>query len=196
MARDIPMATDTSTIPPAPAPDLKILWTRLAFFVSVIGVVGSLYLSLGMDLKACPLCFYQRAFMMAIAAIFAIGLFMPDVPAAALTPLALAPATAGGWIAIMHTYLVANGTLECPAGVTHFLLAPHESLLIFAIVMVLLLVDLFHQRRYVMRGIAAILIGFVLASTSLKATPPSPAPAVPYAPDSLDGCRKVYQQKT
>jgi hypothetical protein len=187
------MATDTFT---TPAPAIKVLWTRLAFFVSVIGVAGSLYLSLGMDLKACPLCFYQRAFMMAVAAIFAIGLYMPDVPAAALTPLALAPATAGGWIAIVHTYLVANGTLECPIGVTHLLVAPHESLLIFAIVMVLLLVDLLHQRRYRMRGVAAILIGCILASTSLKATPPSPAPTAPYAPDSLDGCRKVYQKKS
>ena len=46
------MATDTFT---TPAPAIKVLWTRLAFFVSVIGVAGSLYLSLGMDLKACPL---------------------------------------------------------------------------------------------------------------------------------------------
>jgi disulfide bond formation protein DsbB len=174
-------------------PDLKILWTRLAFFASVVGVVGSLYLSLGMDLKACPLCFYQRAFIMAVSAVLGLGLFMPGVPAAALTPLALAPAMAGACVAGWHTYLVANGTLECPAGVTATLLAPHESLVVFAIVLALLIIDLFHQSRYVMQGIGAMLIGVVFCTTSIRATPsqqtqPAPAP--------LDGCRKVVHPKT
>jgi disulfide bond formation protein DsbB len=40
-----------------------------ALAVSAVGTVGSLYLSLGMGLKACPLCFYQRTFMMSTAAV-------------------------------------------------------------------------------------------------------------------------------
>ena len=74
------MATAASPLAPPAAPDLKMLWPRLALFVSVVGVVGSLYLSMGMEMRACPLCFYQRAFMMAVAAILAFGLALPDLP--------------------------------------------------------------------------------------------------------------------
>lgn len=171
-----------------PRPDIKLLWTRLAFFVSVVGVVGSLYLSLQMELKACPLCFYQRAFIMAVAAILGFGLSMPGVPRAALAPLALAPALAGGFVAAWHTYKVVDGTLECPPGITGVLLAPHDSLVVYGLLAILLLVDLFHQRTYVMHGLGAILIGYVFASTCIRATPPEmtkPAPA------PLDGCRKI-----
>jgi disulfide bond formation protein DsbB len=186
----------TQSVPPArPAPNLKILWTRLALFVSVVGVVGSLYLSLGMELKACSLCFYQRAFIMSVAAILALGLYMPGIPAAVLTPLALAPAAAGGWIAVVHVYLDATGVLECPIGVTGFLVAPQESLVVYLLLMIFLLIDLFHQNRYVMRGIGAILIGYVLASTSMKATPPGREPTAPYQTPKIDECRKIYREK-
>jgi hypothetical protein len=182
------MTTDT----PAPPPDLRILWTRLAFFASVVGVVGSLYLSLQMDLKACPLCFYQRAFIMSVAAVLGFGLFLPGVPTAALTPLALGPAVAGGGIAAWHVYLDVTGAMECPFGVTGLLPAPQESLIVYAILLALLLVDLFHQGRYVMQGCGAFLLGGVLCITSIKGvhptlTLPTPAP--------LDGCRKVVKEK-
>jgi Disulfide bond formation protein DsbB len=180
-----------------PSPDLKILWPRLALFVSVVGVVGSLYLSLQMELKACPLCFYQRAFIMSVAAILGFGLYLPDVPKAALTPLALAPAMAGAVVAITHVLLVVNGILECPMGVTGFITVPGESLIVYVLLMSLLLVDLFHNKRYVLPGLGAVLIGYILASTSIKATPPVPDPTGPYPADTkLDGCRKVYREKT
>ena len=182
------MATDT----PAPPPDLRMLWTRLAFFVSVVGVVGSLYLSLQMDLKACPLCFYQRAFIMSVAAVLGFGLFLPGVPNAALTPLALAPAVAGAGIAAWHVYLEVTGAMECPPGITSLLPAPQESLIVYALLLGFLLIDLFHQGRYGMQGCAAILLGVVLCITSIKGVHPTltlPAPA------PLDGCRKVVKEK-
>lgn len=182
------MPTET----PPPPPDLRMLWTRLAFFVSVVGVVGSLYLSLQMDLKACPLCFYQRAFIMSVAAVLGFGLFLPGVPNAALTPLALAPAVAGGGVAVLHTYLDWTGVLECPNGVTRVLVAPQESLIVYAILVVLLAIDLFHQRRYVTQGIAAILVGYVFYTTCIEATPPSPTPSEAYKVNPPDGCRKVF----
>ncbi len=191
------MTTETPSQRPS-APDLKTLWPRLALFVSVVGVVGSLYLSLQLDLKACPLCFYQRAFIMSVAAILGIGLFLPGVPAAALTPLALAPAVAGGGVAALHTYLVWTGVLECPVGATRVLVAPQESLIVFATLLILLAVDLFHQGRYAMQGIGAMLLGYVFYSTCIKATPEPPTPTAPYKTDmkDLDGCRKVYHEKT
>jgi hypothetical protein len=181
----------------APPPDLKILWPRLALFVSVVGVVGSLYLSLQMELKACPLCFYQRAFIMSVAAILGFGMYLPDVPKAALTPLAMAPAMAGAVVANTHVLLVVNGILECPMGVTGFIAAPGESLIVYVVLMILLLVDLFHNKRYVMPGLGALLAGYILASASIRATPPVPDPTGPYPADTkLDGCRKVYREKT
>jgi hypothetical protein len=176
-----------------PARDLRDFWMPLALLVAAIGVVGSLYLSLGMELKACPLCFYQRAFIMATLAILLFGLFLRDTPRAALAPLALGPAVAGAYVAAMHTYKVYDGTLECPTGVTHFLLVPHESLLVYVILVALLVVDVIHQGRYLTLGFAAILLGGVLAHISIKATPA--APTAP-APAPLDGCRKYVAEKT
>lgn len=177
--------------------DPKILWLRGALFVSVVGVVGSLYLSLQMDLKACPLCLYQRAFLMAVAAILGLGLALPGVPSAGLTPLALASAVAGGGIATFHTYLDAAGILECPAGITSVLVAPQESLIVFGLVVILLFGDLFHQRAYVMQGMGAVLLGVVFTSTCIRATPPVPTPTSPYdSAKKLDGCRKVYKAPT
>ena len=172
-----------------PAPDLKALWTRCALFVAVVGVLGSLHLSLGMDppLRACPLCFYQRAFIMAAAGVLAFATFLPGTPTAALTVLALPAAVAGGGIAGWHTYLDWTGVLECPMGVTGALTAPQESLIVFALLVALLLGDLFHQSKYVMQGIGAALLGVVFCTTCIKGVPekqtePHPAP--------LDGCRK------
>lgn len=184
------MSTPASAASPpvlSPTHDLRDFWTPLALLVAGVGVVGSLYLSLGMELKACPLCFYQRAFIMATLAVLLFGLFMRDIPRVALAPLALAPAVAGAYVAVIHTYKVYDGTLECPTGVTHLLLVPHESLLVYLILVALLVVDVIHQGRYLTLGIAAILLGGVLAHISIKATPP--APTAP-APAPLDGCRK------
>ena len=179
---------------PTSSPTLKQLWTRLAFFISVVGALGSLYLSLEMGLKACPLCFYQRAFIMAAAAVLGFGLFLPNLPSAALSPLALASAVAGFGIALWHTYLDAIGVLECPVGITGVLVAPRESLLVFVLLVACLLVDLFHQRVYVVQGLGAVLLGVVFASTCIRATPKPPEPQRPYREDEkLDGCRKPYK---
>ena len=179
--------------PEPPPPDLKILWTRLALFFAVIGVLGSLHMSLGMEppLKACPLCYYQRAFIMAAAAVLAIGMFLPGVPTAAVKVLALAPAFAGAAISTYHTYLAATGALECPKGVTGVLAAPQEGLLVFVFLMAALLGDLFHRGQYVMQGIGAILLGFVFCTTGVRSTAPPP-PTAKDAP--LDGCRPPYKE--
>ena len=39
----------------------------LALLIALIGTAGSLWLSVGMGLKGCPLCFYQRSFVIAAA---------------------------------------------------------------------------------------------------------------------------------
>ncbi len=186
------MAADLPSHEPSPS-DLKVLWTRGALFFAVVGVLGSLHLSLSMELKACPLCFYQRAFMMATAGVLAFGMFLPGMPSAAQAVLALVPALAGAGIALWHTYLDWAGVLECPKGITGVLVAPQESLIIFALVTLCLLGDLILQGKYVLQGIGAILLGIVFCTTSIRATP---AKMTEPAPAPLDGCRKVMQTKT
>jgi disulfide bond formation protein DsbB len=180
-----------STPPIDAPPDLKVLWTRAALFVAIIGVLGSLHLSLSMGLKACPLCFYQRAFMMSAAGVLVFGPFLPGMPLAALTVLALVPTFAGLGVAAWHTYMDAIGVLECPVGVTGFLAAPVESLIVFALLLAFLLGDLLHRRQYVLQGIGAVLLGLVFAMTCIKGTPTMNRPTTPYPPSEtgLDGCR-------
>lgn len=186
------MSSDPAPLPET-RPDLKILWTRCALFVAVVGVLGSLHLSLSMELKACPLCFYQRAFIMSAAAVLGFGLFLPGVPIAGQTVLALAPACAGFFMAGAHSRLVWVGVMECPTGITGALRAPEESLLIHLLLVLFLLGDLFHRRCYVMQGLGAVLMGLVFCLTCLNATPPSPTPTAPYT-TQLDICRKIYRE--
>lgn len=178
----------------SPEPDFKALWTRGALFVAVVGVLGSLHLSLGMDppLRACPLCFYQRAFIMAAAAVLAFATFLPGMPTAALTVLALPSAVAGAAIAGWHAYLDWTRVLECPVGITGVLSAPRESLIVFALLVALLLGDLFHRKQYVMQGIGAVLLGVVLCTTSVRSVPDRPTGP---APEPLDGCRKFVPEQ-
>jgi hypothetical protein len=189
--------TDAPVPTASPPSDLKSLWLPLALIVSIVGVAGSLYLSLGMDLKACPLCFYQRAFIMSVAAILGFGLTLPNFPKVALTPLVLAPATAGTWIAIRHVLLDWTGVLECPIGVTGVLVAPQESLVVYTLLMILLFVDLFHQRRYLSHGLGALMIGIVLGNLCMRSTPPAKEPTAPYdEAKKIDECRKKFHPPT
>lgn len=170
--------------------NFRDLWTRGALFVAFLGVVGSLYLSLVMDLKACPLCFYQRAFMMAVAGSLAFGLFV-HVPPATQSVLNLPAASGGGAIALWHSYLDWTGKLECPTGITGFLTAPQESLLVFVLVAALLFGELLHQRKFLIQGIAAVLIGIVFCITCVDGVHKDPiSPTGP-----IDGCRKVAPEK-
>src|SRR5947209_7051199 len=60
--------------PPSEAGPAASGWTWAALAVAVAGLGGSLFLSLGMHLKACPLCFYQRTFAMSLVAVLGMGL--------------------------------------------------------------------------------------------------------------------------
>ena len=200
MSTATPPPAPTPAPPPAPepAPDLKSLWARAALFMAAVGVLGSLHLSLGMDppLKACPLCYYQRSFIMATAAILLLGMILPGVPAAAVTVFALAPAFAGAYIAGQHAWMVSQGDLECPMGVTGRLVAPVESLIVFALLMIFLLGDLYHRGTYIVQGAGALLLGYLFATTGIRATSPMPMPTTPYGEkDVLDICRKPFQEK-
>jgi disulfide bond formation protein DsbB len=126
--------TDTS-------PGRLTLWTPLAFLVSAALVAGSLWLSLGMGLLACPLCYYERTFAMAALGILLVGLVGGVRPSSRISLLAL-PAAAGGLgLAGWHVYMEVSGKMECPTGIAGIGTAPQQSLAGFVLLTLLLAID-------------------------------------------------------
>lgn len=104
------------------------LWERLAFLAATLTAVGSLYMSMGMGLHACPLCFYQRAFIMAVAGVLGVGIALRPPPReGSLSILALPLAIAGLGVALIHNVLIWSGVLVCPLGILGLGTAPLQS---------------------------------------------------------------------
>lgn len=146
---------------------------------ALAGTLGSLILSVGLGLKACPLCFYQRSFMMAVLAIYAIGLWLaPGVPASSLALLCLAPASAGLGVAAVHTYLVTAGILVCPAGLFGLGSSPAQSLAVFILLNLLLVAAaLLPPKGEKIPGpllIAPFFAGALIAGLCIWSAPPMP----------------------
>jgi len=115
------------------------VWTLLALLASAVAVAGSLYLSLGMGLVACPLCYYQRTFAMCACGVLAVGLLGGAQRGSFLCLLALPLAAGGLGVAGWHVYLEAIGKLECPKGILEIGTAPQQSLAAFLVLTIPLL---------------------------------------------------------
>lgn len=126
--------------PPGASPGTLARWEPAALVTALLTLVGSLYLSMGMGLVACPLCFYQRTFIMAVVAVLGVGwaLRLP-LPAGSLSLLSLPLAVAGLGVALVHCILVWTGVLACPLGVLGLGAAPLQSLVAYGVVTALLL---------------------------------------------------------
>jgi disulfide bond formation protein DsbB len=160
------------------------IWERAALLVAAVGLAGSLFLSLGLGLQACPLCFYQRAFAMAAAAVLATGL---ATGASRPATLALPLAVAGLGVGAYHVALEVAGSLECPPGVFGLGTAPQQSLAVFSLLVVLLAADVLQQPALSpgplgqVRGKSAVLVtaavlGGLMAVASTVANPPARRP--------------------
>jgi disulfide bond formation protein DsbB len=174
---------------PIDAPGL--VW--LPFSAALVALAGSLWLSLGMGLKACPLCFYQRTFVMAVVAVFAVGLLIAKRYRGVLNVLALPLATAGAGVAAFHVYLELTGKLECPLGILGVGTAPQQSLTAIVIVLALTAVGVARAggsgRAAPAAGVA---LGLLLSVASVVSAPPMPqVPAEPYQKPP-DVCRPPY----
>jgi hypothetical protein len=147
-------------------------------------------LNIGMQLKACPFCFYQRTFVMGVVAVLGIGLLTGPRHRAVLNLLALPLAVGGFAVAVFHVYLELTGKLECPAGVFGIGTAPQQSLAVLTVLLVLVAVGAIRARTYggphpVAAG-AAVVLGLLLAWGAVASSPPMPpAPTRAYtaAPD-------------
>ena len=113
-----------------------------ALLLSAGAVAGSLYLSLEMDLKACTLCFYQRAFAFGLVGVLGVGVLAFREYAARLCLVALPLAIGGLGVAGFHVWLgwidwpreQATWYLACPDGIGGHGTAPQQSLAIFALI--------------------------------------------------------------
>lgn len=164
----------------------------LATLVALATVLGSLALSIALELRACPLCFYQRSFALAALGALVLGLLVSG-PGARPTALATALlcATAGLGVAGFHVSLEARRALECPGGLLGIGSAPVQSLAALAALFAIVALGAFAGpgRR---AGVAALLVGGLFSIASIWSSPPlPPAPQAPYT-TALDICRPPY----
>jgi disulfide bond formation protein DsbB len=160
----------------------------LALVLSAGAVAGSLYLSLEMNLTACSLCFYQRAFACGLVGVLASGVLAFRDQSARLCLVALPLAVAGLGVAGFHAWLGwtawprAGETwyLACPAGIEGYGTAPQQSFAAFALITVVLLIGGVGEVGASGRGGGALIVALVLgaggAVAALIANPPMPDP--------------------
>lgn len=163
--------------------------------IAAVAVAGSLWLSIGMGLKACPLCFYQRSFVMGVLAVLVMGVATKCAHNILVT-LAMPMAVAAFGVAMFHVYLESIGKLECPAGIFSMGTAPQQSL---AIVSILVIAMLGHGLGDVRNGnsilalLCSAILGGLIAYGSIASAPPLPkAPTSAYE-TPFDTCRPPFR---
>jgi disulfide bond formation protein DsbB len=169
------------------------VWIWVSLALAVVALAGSLWLSVGMGLKACPLCFYQRTFVMAIVGILCLGLLTDARGSGYLSLLAIPSAVGGLGVAAYHVYLEATGVLECPTGVLGLGTAPQQSLVVLALLLCSLELDALRRlpNRGMVRGVAE-LLGVLFVGGAVVSSPPlPPVPTRPYE-GPLEVCRPPY----
>src|SRR5688572_19436703 len=113
--------------------------TVAALVAALVSVAGSLYLSLGMKLIACPLCFYQRTFAFAVLGVLILGVITRAHEAGYVNLMAFLPAVSGGLVAAFHVYLESTGKLVCPKGIAEIGSTAQQSLASFVLILACLL---------------------------------------------------------
>jgi hypothetical protein len=181
---------------PAEARAASAGWDWAALALACAGLAGSLSLSWGLALKACPLCFYQRAFVMGLVAVLGVGLLAGAARPGRLALLALPLAVAGLGVACFHVWLELAGKLECPAGLLGRGTAPKQSLAVYVALTALLALSALRGPAGpgALAGLAGgALLGALLAAASCTSNPPMPpAPKAPYTTPP-EVCRPPYR---
>ena len=153
-------------------------------------------MSVGMGLKACPLCFYQRTFVMGIVAVLGIGVLTRERHRPVLNLLALPQAVAGFGVAAFHVFLELTGKLECPSGVMGVGTAPQQSLAALAVLLAVVLVGVALSRNagetYWPPLAGAVVLGLLLAWGAVVSAPPMPPTPTKAYETPLDMCRPPF----
>jgi disulfide bond formation protein DsbB len=158
--------------------------------VALAGTWGSLYLSLGLGLKACPLCFYQRTFIMSMLAVLVMGWLVERTQGELYCLLCVPLAIGGLAVAAFHEYLVLAGKLECPLGIFGVGTAPAQSLAVFAALAVVVVWGGSRKTIWIPLGV---LLGIVLAWGCITSAPPMPPPPSQPYDKPLDICRPPFR---
>lgn len=180
---------DTAMVP------VSLVWAAL--IVAMLATSGSLWLSLGMGFKACPLCFYQRTFAMSVLGVLGIGVLTGIRHRNVLNVLALPLAVGGFGVAAFHVYLELSGKLECPPGIMGLGTAPQQSFVVF--LLLLALVTLAAVRAGTLGepsmvvSLAAFVLGLLFALGAVISAPPMPAAPTKAYETPLDICRPPFR---
>jgi disulfide bond formation protein DsbB len=173
---------------------LSLIWPSL--LVALLALAGSLWLSIGMKLKACPFCFYQRTYVMGVVAVLGTGLLTGRRHWATLNVLALPLVVAGLVVAVFHVYLELTGKLECPAGVLGIGTSPQQSLAVLIMLLVLVAVGVIRSRKvgepHPAAAVAAVVLGLLLAWAAVASSPPMPPSPKQAYTAPLDICRPPF----
>jgi disulfide bond formation protein DsbB len=135
--------------------------------VAALAGLGGFYLSLAEGKFPCPLCFYQRSFALAVFAVLLTGQIGGLNSRICLATLALPLAVAGLGVALWHVDLERRGALTCPPGLFGVATAPQQSMIAFALLCALLLLDTYQPGRMGndFRAVAgAVVLGLALAA--------------------------------
>jgi disulfide bond formation protein DsbB len=185
------------TSPSPSAAPVSLVWPPL--LVALVALAGSLWLSVGMGLKACPLCFYQRTFVMGVVAVLGIGVLSGQRHRGVLNLLALPLTVAGFGVAAFHVFLELTGKLDCPAGVMGIGTSPQQSLAALSVLLVLVVVGVVRSGNFgdfhLLAAVAAVVLGLLLGWGSVLSSPPMPpAPTKAYE-TPLDMCRPPFHSQ-
>jgi len=167
----------------------------VALLVALAGSIGSVWLSVGLGLKACPLCFYQRTAVFLVLGTLLLGLCAGRFLARPVAAWLTVPACLLGLcVALFHVYLERSGALECPPGIAGLGTAPVQSLALFLLLTPPVLLSAFRSADVGAGRIGlAALLGVVLAYASIQSAPPLlPVPKAAYT-DALIICRPPFK---
>lgn len=176
------------------------VWNVGALGLSAVAAGGSIYLSVGLGLKACPLCFYQRSFAVAAVIVVAMLLWLDGLRSARASLVALPLAVCGLGVAVFHVYLVQTGKLECPPALFGWGDGPLQSLAVFACLTMVCLAGAWFSLGAEGGGgltaiFAAVLVGGGAAWVCIASAPPlPPTPKQPYdaTKQPFDMCRPPF----
>lgn len=195
--REVPGAPPWSdAAPPVPSGGNGVV-TWLAFLVAIGVAAGSVWMTLGMKLIACPLCLYQRAFAFGVLGVLTAGLFLGVPRRGLLSLLALPLALAAVAVSLFHVFLEAEGTLECPSGPLGFGSAPQEAAAGLGLLLLVLAVDVMIMApKNVLLPLAGVaVLGVVLGVGALGTAPALVLPKEPYPkPVEEFGCRPPFRK--
>lgn len=175
-------------------------WNIAALVLAVVAASGSLDLSLGLGLKACPLCFYQRSFAITAVLATAMLVWLDGFCSPRASLVALPLAVSGLGVATFHVYLVQAGKLKCPSALFGWGDGPMQSLAVFSALSFVCIAGAWSSRRAgggggTLAALAAVLLGAVTAWACIASAPSLPSPPdQPYdsVKQPFDMCRPPF----